>query len=156
VLKVEGRTSLRSARRDRIAIRAMDRPLRSDLSIGKRNPPKGEEEMKYALLVYPGPALEAIGQLSEEEQAQVMSEYRALGQEAGVYGSEQLQPADLAITVRVEDGRTLTTGGAVANEDIRGLYLLEADDIDRALELAARVPTARLGGTVEVRPIVER
>jgi hypothetical protein len=112
--------------------------------------------MKYALLIYPGTALEAIGQLSEEEQAQVMSEYRALGQESGVYGSEQLQPADMAITVRVEDGRTLTTDGAVANEDIRRLYLLEADDIDRALELAARVPTARLGGVVEVRPIVER
>lgn len=112
--------------------------------------------MKYALLVYPGTALEAIGQLSEEEQGQVMSEYRALGQEAGVYGSEQLQPADAAITVRVEDGQTLTTGGAVANEDIRGLYLLEADGIDRALELAARIPTARLGGTVEVRLLVER
>jgi hypothetical protein len=112
--------------------------------------------MKYALLIYPGTALEAIGQLSEEEQTQVMSEYRALGQESGVYGSEQLQPADMAITVRVEDGRTLTTDGAVANEDIRRLYLLEADDIDRALELAARVPTARLVGVVEVRPIVER
>jgi hypothetical protein len=112
--------------------------------------------MKYALLIYPGTALVAIGQLSEEEQAGVMGEYRALGQKPGVYASEQLQPADLTITVRVEDGETLTTDGAFANEDIRGLYLLEADDIDRALELAARIPTARLGGTVEVRPIVER
>jgi hypothetical protein len=112
--------------------------------------------MKYALLIYPGTALEAIGQLSNEEQAGVMSEYRALGQEPDVYGSEQLQPADTAITVRVEDGQTLKTDGAFTNEDIRGLYLLEAHNIDRALEFAARIPTARLGGTVEVRPIVER
>jgi hypothetical protein len=112
--------------------------------------------MKYALLIYPGTALEAIGQLSKEEQTAVVSEYRALGQEPGVYGSGQLHPADKAITVRVEEGRTLTADGAFATEDIRGLYLLETDDIDRALELAARIPTARLGGTVEVRPIVER
>jgi len=112
--------------------------------------------MKYALLICPGTALEAIGQLSEEERTAVISEYRALGRESAVFGSEQLHPADMAITVRVEDGRTLTADGAFANEDIRGLYLLEADEIDRALEFAARIPTARLGGTVEVRPIVER
>jgi hypothetical protein len=112
--------------------------------------------VKFALLIYPGTMREAMGQLSEEERAQVMSEYRALGQEPGIYGSEQLQPADTATTVRVEDGRTLTTEGAFATEDIGGLYLLEADGLDRALELAARFPAARLGGTVEVRPLVER
>ena len=112
--------------------------------------------MKYALLIYLGTMREAMGQLSEEERTQVMSEYRALGQEPGIFFSEQLQPADDAITVRVEDGRTLTTDGAFASEDIGGLYLLEADEIDRAVELAARFPAARLGGAVEVRPIVER
>ena len=112
--------------------------------------------MKYALLIYLGTMREAMVELSEEERTQVMSEYRALGQESGIFFSEQLQPADDAITVRVEDGRTLTTDGAFANEDIGGLYLLEADGIDRALELAARFPAARLGGAVEVRPIVER
>jgi hypothetical protein len=69
-------------------------------------------------LIYPGTAREAIGELSEEERTAVMSEYRALGQESGVFGSEQLHPADTAISVRVEDGRTLTTDGAFANEDI--------------------------------------
>jgi hypothetical protein len=112
--------------------------------------------MKYALLVYPGTALEAMGQLSEDERTAIMSEYRALAQESGVFGSEQLHPADMATTVRVEDGRTLRTEGAFANGDIRGLYLLETDDIDRAVEFAVRIPTARLGGAVEVRPIAER
>ena len=112
--------------------------------------------MKYALLIYLGTMREAMVELSEEERTQVMSEYRALGQESGISFSGQLRPADDAITVRVEDGRTLTTAGAFANEDIGGLYLLEAAGIERALELAARFPAARLGGAVEVRPIVER
>jgi hypothetical protein len=112
--------------------------------------------MKYALLIYPGTTREAIGRLSETEQSAVMSEYRALGQEPGVFSSEQLHPADTAITVRVENGQPVTSDGAFASEDIGGLYLIEADGIDRALELAARIPAARLGGTVEVRPLVER
>ena len=112
--------------------------------------------MKDLLLIYPGTAREAIGRLSEDEQKAVMSEYRALGQESGVLVSEQLHPADTARTVRVEEGQVLLTDGPFANEDIGGIYLLEAEDIDRALELAARVPAARLGSTVEVRPIVER
>lgn len=70
--------------------------------------------------------------------------------------TEQLQPAKTATTVRVENGQTVTTGGAFATEDIGGLYLLEAADLERALEVAARLPAARLGGTVEVRPIVQR
>jgi hypothetical protein len=112
--------------------------------------------MKYALLIYPGTTGEAIGQLTEDGQMAVMSEYRALAEESGVFGTEQLHPADTATTVRVEDGRPLTGDGAFANEDIGGIYLLEADDLDRALEFAGRIPAARLGGTVEVRPIVER
>jgi hypothetical protein len=115
-----------------------------------------EVEVKYALLIYPGTMREAMGQLSEEEQEAVMSEYRAVGQESGVFVSEQLHPAEMARTVRVENLQTQTTDGPVASEDIGGLYLLEADDIDRALELAARMPAARLGGAVEVRPIVDR
>jgi hypothetical protein len=117
---------------------------------------KGEEDMKFALMIYPGTMAEAMGQLSEEERTAVMNEYRALGQEPDIFFSEQLQAADRVVTVRVEDGRTLTSEGAFADQDIGGLYLLEADGIDRALELAARFPAARLGGAVEVRPIVER
>jgi hypothetical protein len=104
-----------------------------------------EKEMKYTLLIYPGATREAIGQLTEDGQTAVMSEYRALAEESGVFGTEQLHPADTATTVRVEDGRTLTTDGAFANEDIGRIYLLEADDLDRALEFAERIPAARLG-----------
>lgn len=112
--------------------------------------------MKYALLIYPGTTGEAIGQLSEDRKLAVMSEYRALAEESAVFFSEQLHPADMTTTVRVEDGQRVIGDGAFANPDIGGIYLLEADDIDPALDFAARIPAARLGGTVEVRPIVER
>jgi hypothetical protein len=114
--------------------------------------------MRYALLIYPGKAVEAAKRLSEEEQRSILSEYMALMGEAGVLGAEQLEPAESATTIRVENGKTLTTDGPFADskEIVGGLYLLEADNIDRALELAARIPAARLGGAVEVRPLVER
>jgi hypothetical protein len=113
--------------------------------------------MKYALLIYPGRA-EEYEQLPEEEQRSILGEYMALVQEPGVFGAEQLQPAESATTVRVEDGKTLTTDGPFADskEILGGLYLLEAENLDRALELAARIPAARMGGAVEVRPLVER
>jgi hypothetical protein len=113
--------------------------------------------MKYALLIYPGESVE-YERLSEEERRSITGEYLALAQEPGVLGAEQLQPAESATTVRVADGKTLTTDGPFADtkEILGGLYLLEADDLDRALELAERIPAARLGGAVEVRPLVER
>jgi hypothetical protein len=112
--------------------------------------------MKYALLIYPGTTIEAIGRMSDDEQRAIMSEYGALVQEPGVFSSEQLHPAESATTVRVEDGKTITTEGPFASESVGGFYLLEVDDIDRALELAERIPAARLGGAIEVRAIVER
>jgi hypothetical protein len=113
--------------------------------------------MKYALLIYPG-ALEEYERLPEETRQSITGEYVALAQEPGVLGAEQLQPAESATTVRVEDGRTLTTDGPFADskEILGGVYLLEADNLDRALDLAARIPAARMGGAVEVRPLVER
>jgi hypothetical protein len=87
-----------------------------------------------------------------------VAEYMALMQEPGVFGAEQLQPPESATTVRVEDGRTLTTDGPFADtkEYLGGLYLFEADNLDRALDVAARIPAARMGGAVEIRPLVER
>jgi hypothetical protein len=113
--------------------------------------------VKYALLIYPGTAEAAEG-LPEEEQQAIRDEYLALLQEPGVYGAEQLQPSESATTVRVEDGKTLTTDGPFANmkEVVGGVYLLDADNLDVALALAARIPAARMGGAVEVRPLVER
>jgi hypothetical protein len=114
--------------------------------------------MQYLLQIYSGDALEEFERLSEDERQAVMGEYFAISDLPGVSGGNQLQPATTATTVRVEDGRTLTTDGPFAEtkEALGGYYLLEADDIDAALEVAARIPAARMGGAVEVRPVVER
>ena len=114
--------------------------------------------MRYALLIYPGKLTEDFQAMSEPEQEAIVAEFLALTQEPGVVASGQLQPHDSTTTVRVENGKTLTTDGPFADtkEILGGLYLIDADDLDRALELAARIPSARLGGAVEVRPLVER
>jgi hypothetical protein len=116
-----------------------------------------EAPVKYALLIYPGDSVAAAERLSEEEQRAVTGEYLALREEPGVFGGARLQPAESATTVHGEDGRTLTTDGPFANttEILGGLYLLEADDLDAALDVAARIPAVRMGGAVEVRPIWE-
>jgi hypothetical protein len=82
----------------------------------------------------------------------------ALSNAPGVIGDNQLQPASTATTVRVENGETLTTDGPFVEtkEALGGYYLVDVGDLDAALELAARVPAARQGGAVEVRPVVER
>ena len=68
-----------------------------------------------------------------------------------------LRPPETATTVRVQDGKTLTTDGPFVEtrRRIGGYFVFEADDLDAAIELAARIPAARLGGAIEVRPIVE-
>lgn len=111
--------------------------------------------MKYALLIYD--VAEAWKGLSHDEQESISREYFAISGLPGVYGGAQLQPAESATTVRVK-GETLTTDGPFVEtkEFLGGYYLLEADDLDAALAVAARIPAARMGGAVEVRPIVER
>ena len=81
----------------------------------------------------------------------------AVSQTPGVSPGLQLQPADAATTVRVENGRTLVTDGpfVAVKEALNGYLIFEADDLDAAIELAGRIPAARMGGAVEVRPIVE-
>ena len=68
-----------------------------------------------------------------------------------------MQPPEIATTVRVEDGETLTTDGpfVAVKEALGGYFLFEADDLDAAIELASRIPAARMGGAVEVRPVAE-
>jgi hypothetical protein len=114
--------------------------------------------MKYMLQIFSGDAPERWDELSEDEQRSIIGEYEAISQSPGVLGSDQLQPTTTATTVRVEDGQTLTTDGpfVATKEALGGYYLLEADDIDGALEVAARIPAARMGGAIEVRPVVER
>jgi hypothetical protein len=100
---------------------------------------------------------EAWATLSEEEQQQVFADYQAINQTPGVTPGLQLDDPATSTTVRMQDGKTLTTDGPFVEikESIGGYFLFEADDLDAAIELAARVPAARLGGAVEVRPIVE-
>ncbi|MGN9842445.1 YciI family protein [Nonomuraea sp. H19] len=95
---------------------------------------------------------------SGDERAAITAEYIALMADDRMIGGEQLQPADTATTVRVAGGELLVTDGPFADtkEIFGGFYLIEAADLDEALELAARIPAARLGGSVEVRPLAER
>ncbi len=114
--------------------------------------------MKYLLQIYPGCTRDAFERLPEDEQQAIVDEYLALVQLPGVVAGEQLQPVETATTVRVENGETLLTDGPFvdAKEHLGGFCLVEADDLDAALEIAARIPAARMGGAVEVRPLVER
>ncbi|HEX8645570.1 MAG TPA: YciI family protein [Thermoleophilaceae bacterium] len=111
--------------------------------------------MKYMLLLYSDPS--GFGSLSEAEQRAVHGEYMAVAEHPGIQHHNQLQPSATVTTVRVQDGSTLTTDGPFVEtkEELGGYYLLEADDLDAAIELAARIPAARTGA-VEVRPVVER
>ena len=118
--------------------------------------------MKYMLLIHQGdaPTPQDAGEwarLSEDEQKAVYADYKAINETPGVSPGLQLRAPETATTVRVEDGKTLTTDGPfVAIKEALGGYLLfEADDLDAAIELASRIPAARMGGAVEVRPIVE-
>jgi hypothetical protein len=114
--------------------------------------------MQYLVQIFTGESMEAWERLSEPEQQAITQEYMEISSTPGVTGGAQLQPPATATTVRVQDGRTLTTDGPFAEtkEALGGYYLLEAEDLDVAIELAARIPAARLGGAVEVRPLVAR
>jgi hypothetical protein len=118
--------------------------------------------MKYMMLIHQGTAPtprapEEWAKLSPEEQKDVFDSYQAINQTRGVTAGQQLSEPDTATTVQVKDGKTLTTDGPFVElkEAVGGYFFFEADNLDAAIELAARVPAARLGGAVEVRPIVE-
>jgi hypothetical protein len=112
--------------------------------------------MKYALLIYVQP--NSMDGYSDDERKAITAEYMDVRADPGVVAGEQLMPIETATTVRVNGGHTLTTDGPFADtkEVFGGYYVLEADNVDRAIELAGRIPAARMGGSVEVRPIVER
>jgi hypothetical protein len=116
--------------------------------------------MKYMLLIHQGdtplPGTPEWEGLSEEEQKAVYSDYQAINETPGVTPADVwMEAPETATTVRVENGETLTTDGPfVAVKEALGGYLFyEADDLDAAIELASRIPAARMGGAVEVRPV---
>jgi hypothetical protein len=117
--------------------------------------------MKYMLLIHQGDSPtprspDEWAKLSKDEQKAIFADYQAINGTPGVTPGQQLGDPDTATTVRVEDGKTLTTDGPFVEikEAIGGYMLFEANDLDAAIELAARIPAARLGGAIEVRPIV--
>jgi hypothetical protein len=118
--------------------------------------------MKYLLLIHQGdtptPGSEEWERLSEDEQKAVYGAYQSINQNPGVIPGLWLQPPEAATTVRVEDGKTLTTDGPFVSvkEALGGYLVFEADDLDAAIELASQIPAASMGGAVEVRPIVEQ
>ena len=118
--------------------------------------------MKYMLMIQQGSTPtpldpEAWATLSEAEQQAVYADYKAINATPGVHPGDGLQPPETATTVRVKDGKTITTDGPFVDtkEALNGYLIYEAEDLDAAIELAARIPAARLGGAVEVRPIME-
>ena len=111
--------------------------------------------MKYMLLVYDNPA--NWTDVTEEQMKGLYGEYAAVSNDPATVDSNQLAPTDTAKTVRVKNGETLTTDGPFAEtkEHLGGYYLVEADSIDAAVKIGARIPSARMGGSVEVRALVE-
>ena len=118
--------------------------------------------MKYMLLIHQGttptPPSDEWDALSEGEKGAVYGAYRAINETTGVTPGVQMQSPETATTVRVQDGKTLTTDGPFVEtkEALGGYLFFEADDLDAAIELASRIPAARMGGAIEVRPVVER
>ena len=118
--------------------------------------------MKYLLMIHQGTTPtpldpDAWAALSADEQQAIYEAYKAINETPGVTPGHGLQQPDTATTVRVKDGRTLTTDGPFVDtkESINGYLVFEAPDLDAAIDLAARIPAARLGGAIEVRPIME-
>jgi hypothetical protein len=117
--------------------------------------------MKYLLLIQQGdtptPGSDEWERLSQDEQNAVYGAYKAINETPGVTPGSWLEAPEAATTVRVQDGKTLTTDGpfVAIKEALGGYLLLEADDLDAAIELASRIPAARMGGAVEVRPLKE-
>jgi len=112
--------------------------------------------MLYALLIYAEPGYGDA--LPEAEREAVVADYSALTNDPRTIASAQLHPVETATSVRVVGGRTLMTDGPFADtkEVLGGVSLIDAATLDEAIELAAHIPAARLGGVVEVRPVVPR
>lgn len=113
--------------------------------------------MKYLCLLYDDEAM--WGKMSKDESGKMMADYGAFTksiQTSGHYlGGNALQPTSTATTVRVRNGKVSTTDGPYAEtkEQLGGYYLIEAKDLNDAMQVAARIPAAR-GGAIEVRPIM--
>lgn len=113
--------------------------------------------MKYMMLINLGPAARDWRSLPEDEQKAIAAGWQLINETPGVTPGVGLQPPETATTVRVQDGKTLTTDGPFVEtkEALDGYFMYEADDLDAAIELAARIPATSIGGVIEIRPIQE-
>jgi hypothetical protein len=111
--------------------------------------------MQYLLMIYEGE--KRYQDLPKKDLDAMLADYRAFGQEFSkqIVGGNALQPTSAATTVRVREGKRLTTDGPFAEtkEQLGGYYLVNARDLDEALTIAAKIPGARYG-SIEVRPIM--
>jgi hypothetical protein len=114
--------------------------------------------MRYLIQVRFNGADSVIRSLPGDEQDKITAEFEAVRALSGVLDGNQLEPAGTAKTVRVDAGQTVVADGAAVDEvaAINGYYILEAQDPETAIGFAARIPVARMGGTVEVRALTER
>ena len=114
--------------------------------------------MQYVLLIYQGTTPlptdpDAWTTLSEDEQKAIYKDYAALNKTPGVSPGLTLGLPQDATTVQVQDGKTMTREGPYLNEGAGGYLVFEADDLDAAIDLASRIPAARHGGAIEIRPV---
>ncbi len=109
--------------------------------------------MRYALLINERPG--SYDGLDDAQRAAITDEYLAVRGDERVTAGERLRPAETATTVRQAEGELLLTDGPFADtkEVFGGFFLVEAPDLDAALEIAARIPAVRMGGSVEIRPL---
>lgn len=112
--------------------------------------------MQYAILIQERPG--SYDGLTAEQAGAISDEYMAIRREPKVFGGGHLAPAETATTVRMQNGETLITDGPFADtkEVFAGYFLIEADDLDVAIELAGRIPAVRMGGSVEIRALIEQ
>ena len=110
--------------------------------------------MQYALMIYADPGYRET--LSDAEREAEHAEYLALADDVHGVAGARLQPVETATCVRVVGGRTLMTDGPFADtkEVLGGFCLIEAANLDEAIEFAARIPAARTGGAIEIRPVM--
>jgi len=112
--------------------------------------------MKFVLLIYQGstplPGSDRWQTLSETEQKAIYADYAALNKTQGMEPGLPLGLPEAATTVQVQDGKTHVKSGTYQAEGVGGFSVYEAETMEDAIALAARIPAARLGGAVEIRP----
>jgi hypothetical protein len=118
--------------------------------------------MQFVMLIYQGTTPTPTGEAwklswAEEEKKRIFAEYEAINKTPGVTPGLPLGLPENAITVRVKDGQTVTAQGPFvdAKGAVGGYYVLEAENLDAAIKMASRIPAARLGGAIEVRPVAK-